>query len=80
MKLTRFEHQEAYRFALTFENGDVIKADLQDLIGRYVTVDSLGTARLDQDWGCLEFLSGGVDIEPKTLYRYVRTAQDTRAA
>lgn len=80
MKLTHFEQHEAYQFSLTFENGEFFEADLQGLIGRYVTEDSLVTARLDKDWGCLEFLDGRVDIEPKTLYRYVRTKQDIRAA
>lgn len=80
MKLTHFEHQEAYRFVLTFENGEVREADLQDLIGQHVAVDSLLTAHIDPEWGCLEFLNGRVDIEPKTLYRYVRAAEDKRAA
>ncbi|MFO1429584.1 MAG: DUF2442 domain-containing protein [Candidatus Competibacteraceae bacterium] len=80
MKLTHFVHQEAYRFVLTFENGEVREADLQDLIGQYVPVDSLDTAQIDTEWGCLELLNGRVDIEPKTLYRYVCAAEDKRAA
>lgn len=80
MKLTHFQHQEAYRFVLTFENGEVKEADLQNLISQYVAVDSLSTARIDAEWGCLEFLNGRVDIEPKTLYRYVCAAEDKRAA
>ena len=80
MKLTHFQHQEAYRFVLTFENGEVKEADLQELIGQHVAVDSLPTARIDAEWGCLEFLNGRVDIEPKTLYRYACAAKDQRAA
>ncbi|MDD5034677.1 MAG: DUF2442 domain-containing protein [Methylococcaceae bacterium] len=80
MKLRQFEHHEAYRFLLIFENGETWEADLQDLIGQHVAVDSLHTARIDAEWGCLEFLNGRVDIEPKTLYRYVSTAKDRRAA
>ena len=80
MKLTHSEHQEAYRFVLTFENGEVREADLQNLIGQHVAVDSLLTAHIDAEWGCLEFLNGRVDIEPKTLYRYVCAAEDKRAA
>ncbi len=80
MKLTHFEYQKAYRFVLTFENGEVREADLQDLIGQYVAVDSLNTAHIDKEWGCLEFLNGRVDIEPKTLYRYACAAENKQAA
>ena len=80
MKLKSFEYQGAYRFLLTFESGKIIEADLQGLIGQHVGPDSLQSAHLDTDWGCLEFMNGQVDIEPKTLYRYVHTAQDKRAA
>ena len=80
MKLTRFEHQEGYRFVLTFENGDVRAVDLQDLVGRHVPVDLASSARIDPEWGCLEFLDGRVDVEPKTLYRYSCGADARRAA
>ena len=70
MKLKHFEQQEAYRFVLTFENDYTQETDLQGLIGKYVNVDSLNTAQINPEWGCLEFLNGKVDIEPKTLYRY----------
>ena len=70
MKLKHFEQQEAYRFVLTFENDYTQETDLQGLIGKYVNVDSLNTAQINPEWGCLEFLNGQVDIEPKTLYRY----------
>ena len=70
MKLRQFEQIHAYNFLLSFENGEIWEADLKDLIGRYVTVDDLHTAYVNSDWGCLEFLGGQVDIEPKTLYRY----------
>ncbi|MGZ5007841.1 MAG: DUF2442 domain-containing protein [Methylobacter sp.] len=71
MKLKHFEHCDGYLFLLTFENGEVKGADLTDLIGQYVSLDTLNTARIDPEWGCLEFNEGKVDIEPKTLYRYV---------
>lgn len=71
MKLKDFEHCDAYRFLLTFENGEVKEADLFDLIGHYVSLDALNTARIDPEWGCLEFNGGSVDIEPNTLYRFV---------
>ncbi len=80
MKLLHIEQCEEYRFVLTFENGEVREADLLGLIGQHVPADSLHTARIDPEWGCLEFLNGRVDIEPKTLYRYVCANEDKRAA
>ncbi len=80
MKIRHFEHQNAYRFLLTFENGEIRDTDLLGLIGKHVAMDSLNTAHIDPDWGCLEFLNGQVDIEPNTLYRYACDAEDKRAA
>lgn len=71
MKLKHFQHLDAYSFVLTFENSEVVQADLKDLLSNYVTLDELGSARIDSDWGCLEFKNGMVDIEPKTLYQFV---------
>lgn len=71
MKLKHVEHHDAYRFLLTFENGEIKEADLFDLIGHYVSLDALNTARIDPEWGCLEFNGGKVDIDPKTLYKFV---------
>ena len=34
------------------------KNDLADLIGYYVPLDALNTARIDTEWGCLEFNGG----------------------
>ncbi|BBL70288.1 DUF2442 domain-containing protein [Methylogaea oryzae] len=73
MKLKRFEHREGYRFLLTFENGESTEVDLQKLIGAHVTPDGVHTARIDPEWGCLEFNCGAVDIEPKTLYHFAKT-------
>ena len=70
MKIKHFEHLDGYRFLLTFENGEVIETDLVDLIGHHVSLDALNTARIDPEWGCLEFNDGRVDIEPKTLYQF----------
>jgi hypothetical protein len=72
MKLKQIEHIEAYRFILTFENGEIIQADLKGLIGSFIAEDALHTVRIDPEWGCLEFNQGAADIEPKTLYRYAR--------
>ncbi|MFM8333141.1 MAG: DUF2442 domain-containing protein [Candidatus Methylumidiphilus sp.] len=71
MKLRHVEQREAYRFWLVFENGQSTEADLQNLIGQHVPVDAFPAAHIDEAWGYLEFLNGKVDIEPKTLYRYV---------
>ena len=70
MKIKHFEHVDGYRFLLTFENGEIKEADLADLIGHHVSLDALNTARIDPEWGCLEFNGGKVDIEPKTLYQF----------
>ncbi len=70
MKLKNFQQQDGYRFKLFFENGEVKETDLKALIGSHVAFDDLNTARIDEEWGCLEFKNGSVDIEPKTLYRY----------
>jgi Protein of unknown function (DUF2442) len=80
MKLKDFEHCDAYRFLLTFENGEVKEADLFDLIGHHVSLDALNTARIDPEWGCLEFNNGMVDVEPKTLYKFASAAHFERAA
>ena len=80
MKLIHFEYLNAYCFELTFENGDKKQADLKDLISQYVTLDELNTARIDREWGCLEFKCGIVDIEPKTLYAFVTTYHNQQAA
>jgi len=70
MKLSRFEHLDGYRFELVFENGQIFKLNLQDLIAQYVSLDKVETARIDPEWGCLEFDDGKADIEPQTLYQF----------
>ncbi len=70
MKLKSFEQQKGYLFKFVFENGEVKEADLKNLIGSHVDLLALKTARIDSEWGCLEFKNGAVDIEPKTLHRY----------
>lgn len=70
MKLTDFEIKEKYLFSFTFEDGTQCISDIKDLISSKVTEDEIKTARVDTDWGCLEFKDGLVDIEPKTLYNF----------
>ncbi len=80
MKLKQFTQQDAYHFRLIFENGDIREADLKPLIGDYVAPEALNTAHLDTEWGCLEFINGSVDIEPKTLYAYANRHQTNISA
>ncbi len=70
MKLKNFIQKEGYKFQLVFENGEIKETDLKNLIGHHVSLDGVKTARIDSEWGCLEFKNSCVDIEPKTLYRY----------
>jgi len=71
MKLKEIKQKTDYLFSLTFQNGEVRDVDLKGLVGQYVTLEDLHTAEINSEWGCLEFLSCKVDIEPKTLYKYV---------
>jgi len=71
MKLKHFEHKGGYRFLLVFENGETQETDLKELLVDHLSLDAVRTARIDADWGCLEFNDGIVDIEPKTLYQFV---------
>ncbi|MBK1655000.1 DUF2442 domain-containing protein [Allochromatium vinosum] len=80
MRLKQVQHRDGYRFDLTFENGQRREVDLQSLIGQYVALDEVSTAIVDPEWGCLEFLNGQVDIEPKTLARYAGVLDTRRAA
>jgi hypothetical protein len=80
MKLKQFVHLQDYRFELTFENGETIVADLGTLIAEHVAPQETQSARINPEWGCLEFKAGIVDIEPKTLYRFALTASQQQAA
>ena len=42
----------------------------ENLIGHHVSLEALNTARIDPEWGYLEFNDGKVDIEPKTLCQF----------
>ena len=71
MKLIKFTYQKNYKFILFFENGKKKESDLKKLIEKHVSLQQIKTAKINLDWGCLEFNNGMVDIEPKTLYNYV---------
>lgn len=80
MKLIKFKHQENYIFILTFENGESIETNLKTLIEKHVCIKDLNTAQLNQEWGCLEFNNGMVDIDPKTLYQFSIAQHNKMAA
>lgn len=73
MKLKAFEQKHDYEFVFVFENGERKEANLKSLIAKYLQPDELGTAMINDEWGCLEFKDGAVDIEPNTLYKYCTT-------
>jgi len=73
MKLVKFEIVKDYIFDLYFEDGLKKHIDLYKLIGLKVSKTELSSAHVDVEWGCLEFKNGLVDIEPKTLYEWVKT-------
>ncbi len=73
MKLKQFELRSDYIFALTFANDELIETDLAPLLAQHVASGELTSARIDQDWGCLEFKDGAVDIEPHTLYQWAES-------
>nr|VFK12382.1 MAG: Protein of unknown function (DUF2442) [Candidatus Kentron sp. LPFa] len=79
MKLQRFQNT-GFEFSLLFADGETILVDLQPLIGAHVLEEDLASARIDPDWGCLEFRNGAVDIEPTTLYRYAANHRDSQTA
>ena len=71
MKLMRFELKNNYVFSFDFEDGLKKVVDISDLVKDKISKDELKTARINKEWGCLEFNNGMVDIEPKTLYKYI---------
>ena len=70
MKLLQFKDLGGYHFSFVFEEDRFPDTDLKPLISEKVGLADLGTARIDEDWGCLEFKGGNIDIEPETLYRF----------
>jgi len=76
MKLKQFEHCNGYVFKLIFNNGEIRETNLEPLIGDYVSLKNIQTARIDPEWGCLEFNAGMVDIEPNTLYHFSSYKKD----
>ena len=79
MRLVDFQNT-GFRFSLVFANGQTISANLQPLIGAHVGKKELVSARIDPDWGCLEFGNGNIDVDPVTLYRYATNHSDSKSA
>ncbi len=74
MKLKEAQNISGYKFLFVFENGEQKEANIEPLISKYVSKEETNTAHVDEEWGCLEFKNGSVDIEPKTLYTFVKSA------
>ena len=72
MKLQDYKIIEGYIFSLTFEDGTTKIIDLSSLIQAKVSKSEVSTAKIDKEWGCLEFKDGLIDIEPNTLYNFVK--------
>ncbi|MGE4501678.1 MAG: DUF2442 domain-containing protein [Thiomicrospira sp.] len=72
MKLQSFQHKKNYVFSFVFADHSYAEADLSPLIQAYVEPAEIDSAEIDPEWGCLTFKNGMVDIEPKTLYTFVR--------
>lgn len=70
MKLKTFEQKQGFEFIFVFENGEQKYSDIKELVAHYLKPDDLQTAIINNEWGCLEFKGGAVDIEPNTLYKY----------
>lgn len=77
MKLESFENS-GFNFLLFFANGEMLSVDIHPLVGKYISESDLNSARIDSEWGCLEFCNGIVDIEPTTLYRYAVRCGDSK--
>ena len=71
MKLQSFRNT-GFQFSLVFENDEVIAVNLRTLISKYVAENDLDSAKMDAEWGCLEFCDGAVDIDPAILYAYAQ--------
>jgi len=69
MKLQSFKNT-GFEFFLSFVNGESVAVNLSSLIKNHVAEEHLNSARIDPEWGCLEFCNGSIDIEPTTLYHF----------
>jgi hypothetical protein len=72
MRLVKYENRGNYKFYFKFDNQESGEVDISNLIKKYVTKDELSTARIDKEWGCLEFKNSMVDIEPKHCINFLK--------
>ncbi len=80
MKLKTFRQKNGFEFVFEFENGERKEADIEQLVSKYLQPNELKSAKLNGEWGCLEFKDGAVDIEPRTLYKYCSTYNQPKGA
>ena len=76
MKLKDFKIVNDYIFDFIFINDFQKKVNIKTLIDSKLSLEELETAKIDKDWGCLEFKNGLFDIEPKTLYNFVLNSKE----
>ena len=76
MKLVHFPYIEGFCFRLCFEDGSTLETDLSQLIKEHVCLEQLSSAKIDPDWGCLEFNEGRIDIKPETKQKKDRPEGD----
>lgn len=72
MKLLKFENLGKYNFSFKFEDGSLHNSNIEQLVKNKINEFELKTAQINSEWGCLEFKTGLIDIEPKTLYNFCR--------
>jgi hypothetical protein len=75
MRLQGFQNI-GFQFLLVFTNDQAMVVNLSPLIDEHVAEAGLDSAKIDVEWGCLEFCNGAVDIDPTTLYRYASSHND----
>ena len=56
----------------SFQFSLVIAVNLRALINKHIAENDLDSAKMDAEWGCLEFCDGAVDIDPAILYAYAQ--------
>lgn len=75
MKLFKCTHIEGYIFHLVFVNRVEGNINIEELLQGKVSESDLPNFSIDADWGCLEW--NNVEIEPKSLYRYFQSHQES---
>ena len=55
MKLKKLINKGDFEFVLEFENHQLFEINLKELISEKIKKRELQTAKIDEEWGCLEF-------------------------